>query len=186
MIKKKDTAWGRKPNDYYIPTVSLEAGDFYETELEKDIICKSGTIFLSLKLTEEEKAITDRYDVDPVRFLDQLSNWVMENSRIYRTLDFNIANTFHQQNLGILKDTYYDCWDISEFALDRATQVLMEQILVVFFLVSPLLMIGDSGWLTVIFSIPINYLILGVYKMGIAIEDPFADSIHALPIEKYL
>ena len=77
------------------------------------------------------------------------------------------------------------CERIANTPIPRAYSIHLEQMIWIYCLTFPFMILERFGFWTVLISAVVYYVILGVYAIGGEIENPFGKDNNDLPLELY-
>lgn len=110
-----------------------------------------------------------------------MSDWVHQR-RVQGKLDENQARTLEALVSNII-DCQGGCERILRTPIPFAYAVHIKQLLWLFLMTLPFVLVPTMGWVTPIALATIGFGLLGIEEAGVEIEDPFGDDPNDLPIE---
>ena len=89
------------------------------------------------------------------------------------------------QNIQLLVDYYGACERIHKTPLPFAYVVHLRRALIFYCATLPFALVRDFGWWSVLVTLFVSYIMLGIEEIGVEIEDPFAGDDNDLPLERF-
>jgi ion channel-forming bestrophin family protein len=109
-----------------------------------------------------------------------MSNWIHRMSQKERITDLQ-AHRMEEQ-VGKLMDCQGACERILNTPVPFAHAIHVKQLLFIYLLSLPLVLIPIVGWVSVLIILVIAFGLLGIEEAGIEIEDPFGHDPNDLPL----
>jgi putative membrane protein len=88
-----------------------------------------------------------------------------------------------EQQVRLLLDNQGGCERILRTPIPFAYAVHIKQLLFLYLLSLPFVLVGEMGWVAIPTTAAIAFGLLGIEEAGVEIEDPFGDDPNDLPIE---
>jgi putative membrane protein len=89
------------------------------------------------------------------------------------------------QNVQLLVDYLGACERIHRTPLPFAYVVHLRRALIVYCLTLPFALVEPFGWWSVVVTLFLTYILIGIEEIGVEIEDPFAGDDNDLPLERF-
>jgi putative membrane protein len=110
-----------------------------------------------------------------------ISAWI-RRQLAERKLDIAAAQTL-EESVRTLLDNQGGCERILRTPIPFAYAVHIKQLLLVYLITLPFVLVGPMSWLAIPTVVVISFGLLGIEEAGVEIEDPFGDDPNDLPIE---
>lgn len=88
-----------------------------------------------------------------------------------------------ESNVRSLMDSIGVCERIQDTPMPFAYVVHLRRALMLFLVTLPFALVNPFGWATVIYTVLISYVLLGIDEIGVEIENPFGTDHNDLPLE---
>lgn len=88
-----------------------------------------------------------------------------------------------ESNIRSLMDNIGVCERVQDTPMPFAYVVHLRRALMLFLVTLPFALVNPFGWATVIYTVLIGYVLLGIDEIGVEIENPFGTDHNDLPLE---
>jgi ion channel-forming bestrophin family protein len=89
------------------------------------------------------------------------------------------------QNVQLLVDYVGGCERIHRTPFPYAYLVHLRRALILYAFTLPFALVADFGWLTVLDTLLVAYILFGIEEIGVQIQDPFGRDDNNLPLERF-
>jgi len=134
------------------------AQDLPHAEVDRVLRAEHVPLAVTLKLT---------------RTLDEGNRTGLLSDFVQMTLDHNIQ---------LLVDYIGACERIRNTLMPYAYVVHLRRALIVYCVTLPFALVRNFGWLTVLATLVVSYVMFGIEEIGVEIEDPFDEDANSLPL----
>src|SRR5262245_22283176 len=110
-----------------------------------------------------------------------MTKWIHDQMSAGK-FDHYTAQMLERHVQGFL-DNQGGCERILRTPIPFAYAVHIKQLLMVYLITLPFILIGDLGWVAIVAVAAIAFGLLGIEEAGVEIEDPFGDDPNDLPLE---
>jgi ion channel-forming bestrophin family protein len=117
----------------------------------------------------------------PLAIATRLSRLIAE-SRLHGTFPERAVITI-DNNIRSLVESVGVCERIQDTPLPFAYVVHLRRALMLFLITLPFALVNPFGWSTIIYTMLISYVLLGIDEIGVEIENPFGTDLNDLPLE---
>eukprot|EP00158_Paraphelidium_tribonemae_P001980 Partr_v1_DN25011_c1_g1_i1_m50726 putative Bestrophin, RFP-TM, chloride channel len=181
MIFKKSNEAGQKAIMESLTMTALPAAEINR----KDSAASQLIIDLDSDLFKIEGAMIAE---NPLVEIEQITRFVARHSLDprYHTIHSQLANVIEIHLLSKIVDNYNGCLKILRTPIPRAYSILLSCILFLFCVTFPISILHKFKWWTILISLVIHYVFLGVDAIAKEIENPFGVYENDLPIERFI
>lgn len=117
----------------------------------------------------------------PAAIAVHISRWIQ--ARVTEGKCDTVTAQSLEANVRVIVDSQGGCERILRTPIPFAYAVHIKQLLFLYLLSLPFILVGEMGWVAIPSTAAIAFGLLGIEEAGVEIEDPFGDDPNDLPIE---
>jgi len=134
----------------------------------------------SVDLPEEEVRMVLQAEHVPLAVSMNITKTLAEAARSGLVSDY--LTMMLDQNVQLLVDYMGACERIRNTPMPYAYVVHLRRALIVYCLTLPFALVKNFGWVTILITLVISYVMFGIEEIGVEIEDPFDEDANSLPM----
>ena len=116
----------------------------------------------------------------PLAVSTKLTRTLAEGGRLGILPEYQLMTL--DQNVQLLIDYMGACERIRNTSMPYAYVVHLRRALIVYCVTLPFALVQKYGWLTILVTLVVSYIVFGIEEIGVEIEDPFDEDANSLPL----